>query len=431
MLPAMSIPSGGQTGHGVRGRDDACPGAVRLHEAADGFLARVRVPGGRLSLAQAHALGEAATRLGDGGLELTSRGNVQLRGLGPDAGADLARVLQAAGLLPSLDHDRARNVVASPLSGLDGRGRLDLSPWIVALDEILCASSIFTNLSGRFLIGLDDGRGDVVSLRPDVTVMAGGDGAAWLRLGDVDTPVTVPAAAAPRLAAQAAEAFLAVRHDLGSDAWRVLELPEAPGRMVQWLEDAGVATATTARRVPSTPHADPPQVGVVEGPDGRTSLSVLSRLGRVTAEQWRTVAAVATLGGRSVRLTPWRGVVLPQVPQASAADLLAGLGAAGFVTRAGSPWAGATACAGRPGCSRSLTDVRHDASVALAATPPGRVRLPVHWSGCERRCGHPSTAHVEVVPDENGYHVGLSGQENPTVDSIHLAHAVSSARSAP
>ena len=154
MLPAMSIPSGGLTGHGVRGRDDACPGAVRLHEAADGFLARVRVPGGWLSLAQAQALGEAAARLGDGGLELTSRGNVQLRGLGPDAGADLAGVLQAAGLLPSLDHDRARNVVASPLSGLDGRGRLDLSPWIAALDEILCANSTFTNLSGRFLIGL-------------------------------------------------------------------------------------------------------------------------------------------------------------------------------------------------------------------------------------------------------------------------------------
>ena len=170
---------------------------------------------------------------------------------------------------------------------------------------------------------------------------------------------------------------------------------------------------------------------MVPGPDGRTSLSVLSRLGRVTADQWRTVAAVAALGGRSVRLTPWRGVVLPHVPGASADDLLAELGAAGFVTRAGSPWAGATACAGRPGCGRSLTDVRHDASAALAAAPSAHQPLPVHWSGCERRCGHPSTTHVEVVASEFGYHVGLSGQENPAVDSIHLADAVSSARSAP
>jgi len=431
MLPAMSIPSGAQTGPGVRGRGDACPGAVRLHEAADGFLARVRVPGGRLSLAQAGALGAAAARLGDGNLELTSRGNVQLRGLRRSAGAELASLLQSAGLLPSLDHDRARNVVASPLSGLDGRGRLDISPWVVQLDEILCGTGNLANLSGRFLIGLDDGRGDVVSLRPDVTVVAGRDGAAWLRLGDVDTPATVPAAAAPRLAAQAAEAFLAVRHDLGSDAWRVLELPDAPRRMVRWLEDAGVTTATTPRHPPTAHHPDPPQLGVVPGPDGRTSLSVLSRLGRVTADQWRRVAAVAAVGGRSVRLTPWRGVVLPHVPTATADDLLAELGAAGFVTRAGSPWAGATACAGRPGCARSLTDVRHDASVVLAAAPSARRPLPVHWSGCERRCGHPGTTHVEVVAGEFGYHVGLSGQENPAVDSSHLADAVSSARSTP
>jgi precorrin-3B synthase len=431
MLPAMSIRYGPQTESGVRRRGDACPGAVRLHEAADGFLARVRVPGGRLSLAQADALGSAAARLGDGDLELTSRGNVQLRGLGRSAGAELARLLQSAGLLPSLDHDRARNVVASPLSGLDGRGRLDISPWVAQLDEILCATPSLAELSGRFLIGLDDGRGDVVSLRPDVTVVAGRDGAAWLRLGDADTPVTVPAAAAPRLAAQAAEAFLAVRHDLGSDAWRVLELPDAPRRMVRWLEDAGADTATTPRHPPTAHTPAPPQLGVVRGPDGRTSLSVLSRLGRVSADQWRTVAAVAALGGRSVRLTPWRGVVLPHVPGATADDHLADLGADGFVTRAGSPWAGATACAGRPGCGRSLTDVRHDASAALAAAPSACQPLPVHWSGCERRCGHPSTTHVEVVADETGYHVGLSGQENPAVDIIYLAHAVSSARSAP
>src|SRR4051794_27491073 len=120
MLPAMSIPSEAQTAPGVRRRGDACPGAVRLHEAADGYLARVRVPGGHLSLAQAEALGQTAARLGNGDLELTSRGNVQLRGLSPDAGIELATVLQDAGLLPSLEHDRARNIVASPLSGLDG-----------------------------------------------------------------------------------------------------------------------------------------------------------------------------------------------------------------------------------------------------------------------------------------------------------------------
>lgn len=71
-------------------RGDACPGALRLHEAADGHLARVRIPGGLLQASQATALARAAEDLGDAHLDLTSRGNVQLRALPADAGQELA-----------------------------------------------------------------------------------------------------------------------------------------------------------------------------------------------------------------------------------------------------------------------------------------------------------------------------------------------------
>lgn len=98
----------------ARSSGDACPGTLRLHRADDGALARVRIPGGVLTAARADALLEAALRLGDGELHLTSRGNVQLRGLAPDCGTELARLLSGAGLLPSERHERVRNVVASP-----------------------------------------------------------------------------------------------------------------------------------------------------------------------------------------------------------------------------------------------------------------------------------------------------------------------------
>ena len=65
----------------TRPRIDACPGALQTHPAADGALARVRVPGGLLTAAQLRVLAAAARQIGDGHLELTSRGNVQLRGL--------------------------------------------------------------------------------------------------------------------------------------------------------------------------------------------------------------------------------------------------------------------------------------------------------------------------------------------------------------
>src|SRR3954467_9711950 len=123
----------------TRDRADACPGALQTHAAADGALARVRVPGGGLSSAQLAALASAARELGDGHLELTSRGNVQLRGLATGSATALGDRLGAAGLLPSASHERVRNVLASTLSGRTDGGLLDVRPWVRAFDAGLCA----------------------------------------------------------------------------------------------------------------------------------------------------------------------------------------------------------------------------------------------------------------------------------------------------
>ncbi len=225
MLAAMSaspLPSRSPDDACARSSGDACPGALRLHRADDGALARIRIPGGVLTPRQADALGRAAERFGDGELHLTSRGNVQLRGLGPDCGAELAGLLDAAGLLPSPRHERVRNVVATPLSGLDALGAADVRPWLTGLDRLLCGSNRATALSGRFLFALDDGRGDVDALGADLTLLGDGDGSALLRIGDDDAVLRVPSPDGPLAALTAAEAFLDSAGDTG--AWRVKDL---------------------------------------------------------------------------------------------------------------------------------------------------------------------------------------------------------------
>jgi precorrin-3B synthase len=64
-----------------------------------------------------------------------------------------------------------------------------------------------------------------------------------------------------------------------------------------------------------------------------------------------------------------------------------------------------TTCAGRPGCARSLADVRGDAAHAVAtrALPADGARQ--HWAGCERRCGRPQGGVVDVVATGAGYRV--------------------------
>lgn len=240
----------------ARSSGDACPGALRLHRADDGALARIRIPGGVLTSRQAAALGQAAELFGDGELHLTSRGNVQLRGLAPECGAELAGLLDGAGLLPSARHERVRNVVASPLSGLDGLGALDIRPWLTGLDRLLCGSESATALSGRFLFALDDGRGDVDALGADLTLRGDDDGA-LLRVGDGDAVLRVPSPEAPRAALLAAEAFIDAARDSG--AWRIKDLPDSGTALPAEVGQPSCAGQTSPRPRTTSP---PPRSAV-------------------------------------------------------------------------------------------------------------------------------------------------------------------------
>ncbi|MFJ4878217.1 precorrin-3B synthase [Streptomyces sp. NPDC088745] len=438
MPPSPSSPSASGA-NSARTRGDACPGSLRLHRADDGALARVRLPGGVLTAEQADVLGKLAGELGEGDIHLTSRGNAQLRALPADCGGELARRLGESGLLPSARHERVRNLVASPLSGLDGRGNADVGPWLAELDALLCASGRAVALSGRFLFALDDGRGDVDALGADVTLLAQGDGNALLRVGAAADAVRVPGAWAARAALVAAETFLDSAPDAGT--WRVAELPAGPDVLLAQVarklaaapaRTPGAVLAGAARtRAPARPReAAAPGFGVVTGgAPGAAALSVGVPLGRVAAAQWRLLADTArSQGDGTLRLTPWRGVVVPGVAPGRAAALLDALGAAGLVTGPGSPWSGVGACIGRPGCAKSLSDVR-----ALAGAAVGPVgTLPVYWSGCARRCGHPHGDRVDVVATAEGHEVsvvrGASRTAPVVVTDRSLPAAVAAAR---
>ncbi|MEU7064485.1 precorrin-3B synthase [Streptomyces sp. NPDC046161] len=389
----------------IRERGDACPGALRLHSADDGYLARVRIPGGMLGARAAGLLADAADRLGDGHIDLTSRGNAQLRGLGASCGGELASVLADSGLLPVASHERVRNIVASPLTGLDGSGLPDVAPWVAELDRLLCADEEAVALSGRFLFALDDGRGDVSSLDADVNLLARGPGHALLTTAGARDGLLVSATDAPRAALVAARYFLDAARDAGTRAWRVAELPAEQALAITELGQrlTGATVGSTVVADAAAPRGAAPEPGVVEGPGRSAALSVLAPLGRLTTAQWNLLAG---LTGR-LRLTPWRGVVVPGLTTATAADALAVLADAGLITTPADPWRSVTACTGRPGCARSHSDVRADAR-AVTALAAGA--LPVHWSGCERRCGHPrGTAWADVLATPDGYDLRAPG----------------------
>ncbi len=360
---------------------DACPGALQVHQAADGALVRIRLPGGELSPAQLAVLAGVAADHGGGTLELTSRGSLQIRGITDTA--EVAAQVAAAGLLPSATHERARNIVASPLSGRAG-GLADVRPWVGELDAAIQADGVLSGLPGRFWFGIDDGRGDVSGLHVDAGVHALDSRSVALLVSGVDTGVRVPATEAAATLVRVAAEFQRVR----GKCWRTTELDD-PKTLVADLP----VTATPGATMAVT--AGPP-IGWIEQHDGLIALGVGVPLGSLPARTAEFLAAVEA----PLVITPWRSVLLCDLDEAVADAALRVLAPMGLIFDENSPWLTVSACTGRPGCSHSLADVRADASRAVESGDTVARRR--HYAGCERACGSPPGGDV-LVATADGY----------------------------
>lgn len=275
----------------ARTRIDRCPGVSRPWIADDGALVRLRVPGGRWN--RVHELIEVAEAFGDGAVHLTSRSNVQIRGIEhnatcvPDAFIEAVRSL---GFLPSISHELVRNIMMSPLSGVLG-GRADLRPIAAQLDDALCREPRLAALSGRFLFVLDDGRGDIAHRRLDLGIVAVSSTRAQLRFGSEGWGEVSSLNKVTDRLIELALRFAEERGTGPAAAWHVDELnrPLAP----PMEPDPRVRV-----------RSDPPAFGWLSQDNGKSAHHIQVPDGRVTSE-------FATDLPGSVIVTPWQSVVVP------------------------------------------------------------------------------------------------------------------------
>ncbi len=304
-----------------------CPSLYEPMATGDGLLVRVKPRGARLDSAALRTLADAAMRFGNGVVELTRRGNLQIRGLTANGVPGFAAAMVEAGLAdPDPAIERRRIVIPPPLAGDDPAVPLDS----LALTEEI-ERRVPPGLPPKFCIAIDGGG-----------VLAGTPAA--------DIVIDARACTADTLPSVRRRMDNAVGTARG-----VVQPARAPGSAIGFHPYAGESQGAFGLGVP---------------------------FGQTDAAGLRLLADLADRFGSAIRISPWRTVLLGQVAAGDVPGLRAA--AAGWVVDPADPRLGITACVGSPGCGQASVPARLDAARLAASGARG----PLHVSGCAKGCAY-------------------------------------------
>jgi precorrin-3B synthase len=383
-------------------RRGACPALSAPMQTGDGLLVRLNPVAGGLSPAQLCGVCDAAESHGNGVVEVTARGSVQVRGLTQDSAVEFATAVNElgiavrtgvpvqAGVLAGLDPDEIADPTALAdmiragiaRGGLEGR----LGPKV----------SVVIDGGGR--TALDDVAADVRLTAVEIDGLP-----AWqvAIAGDARTARTLGVAHGAEAACEATLALLFAIARIGREARaRDLDgeslpaLPSSSGLSRGSADDEGVSLigATSLR-------GDQVALGIAL-PFGHTSARLLKTLAE-TAEK---------LSIKDIRPAPKRTLVAICGTAALADALQKQAEALGFVTSADDPRQAISACPGAPGCASGHIPARKIAA-EIAREYSGLLdrSIHLHVSGCAKGCAHPGASSLVLVGTKAGTGLVLDG----------------------
>ncbi|WP_163267146.1 precorrin-3B synthase [Chelativorans alearense] len=396
-------------------RRGACPSLSAPMQTGDGLLARLNPVGGHLSGRQLAGLARAAERLGNGILEITARGSLQVRGLTEESAVALGVAVEALGI-------KVRSglpIDISPLAGLEVSGVADprgLAREIWARCESLGLSQrlgpkVSVTVDGGGVLGLREMLADV-KLEAVAGAEVSGEAAfseesavTWLlRVGGTS--------------ATARELGRFAQADAVDTAVRILEAVAERGveARARDLSDAVLAKVAGREPVPGVVPMEP-----MHSPVGRFALvgggwarGFALAYGQIEGGALSAFAEV--LGEeRDVCLARGRGLIVPGVWEHEDSALFTAAERLGLIAKPGDPRLSIAVCAGKPACASAHLATRHLADRIVASRPDllgGDYQL--HLSGCGKQCARPSRASVTLMGVEGGFEISADGTAIPS-----------------
>ncbi|KAE9646202.1 precorrin-3B synthase [Pseudomonas sp. PB103] len=388
-------------------RPSACPGLLRIVQALDGGICRIKLNGGSISADQADAVAEAAEQFAGGAIEATNRANLQIRGIGEQSAALIERLL-AAGLGPrTAAGDDVRNLMLSPAAGIDRQMRVDTRALAEQILDTLQSHPRFHELSAKFAVQLDGGEALAMLEHPhDLWLSAfERDGERLWAFGLAGCPTDRAIGA---VAAEYGHGLVVAVLEL----FLQLARPEQT-RMRHLFDERPMPAFLDAlkTRLPIEPIGDWQRCAVAQdlhigvhpqNTSGRVYIGAVPALGRLHPAMLRAAAQLARqYGDGSLRFTPWQSLLLPNVETADAATVLEALEQSNLLTRTSEALTRLIACTGASGCGKGLADTKQDARHLATLLPSG---VSVHLSGCPRSCAAAHRAPVTLLAVSPGHY---------------------------
>jgi precorrin-3B synthase len=390
----------------------------------DGWLVRL-LPIGTIGLDAFAALCDAAQVHGNGVIEVTGRGSIQVRGLTPDSAP---RFAAAIGALEIAAADGIP-VLSNALAGLDPEEMLDASALARDLRAALVRGSLGASVSPKVSVAIDaGGRLSLDEIAADVRLSAEmSEGRVALRVsvgGDGTTAVEI-GVVPPAHGIDAAVRLLEVMARRGRDA---------RAREVLATEGLTPFRAALASKVgfcelppPAQQRKQSEAIGGHRLRDGSLACGIGLAFGHADATSLRRlIDAARSVGASGMRAAPSRVLMIIGLTPASAPTFATSAEQLGFITRAGDPRRHVIACAGAPVCAAAHIAARAMApAIAATAAPFLDGAFTIHVSGCAKGCAHPRAAALTVVGTPEGCALIADGSARD------IAHTVVSADELP
>ena len=412
------------------------------------FMLRLRMPHGLLSSEQMRVLAEVVQRYGeDGSADITTRQNLQLRGVHLEDIPDIFSKMHAVGLTSMQSGmDNVRNITGSPVAGIDANELIDTRELVQAVQDMITNNGEgnydFTNLPRKFNIALEGSTDNSVHAEINdiafipaykdgilgFNVLVGGFFSSTRCAAAIPMDVWVPPEREDVV--ELCRAILTVYRDNGSrgnrQKTRLMWLIDEWGveKFRSEVEKSVGKPLSTEASEDALDSDKRDHVGVFQQKQpGLNYVGLHIPVGRLQAEHMLDLARVADVyGSGDLRLTVEQNVIITNIPDNRLAVFLAEPIVQTFPIQPSPLVRSLVSCTGAQFCNFALVETKMP-SLALARRLDAELDVPepvrMHWTGCPNSCGQPQVAQIGMM----GTKARKNGKMVPAVD-IYMGGAV-------